>query len=70
MNGSAQEEIIKIGLEYPEGMAVDWVAHNIYWADSGTSKIEMSRLDGLHRKVLVWKDIHSPRAIALDPPSG
>ena len=70
MNGSGLEETIKVGLEYPEGIAVDWVAHNIYWADSGTSKIEMSRLNGSHRKVLVWKDIQSPRAIALDPPKG
>ena len=70
MNGSALEEMVKFGLEYPEGIAVDWVAHNIYWADSGTSMIEMARLDGSFRKVLVWKDIQSPRAIALDPPEG
>ena len=35
MNGSSAEHIIKFGLKYPEGMAVDWVAHNIYWTDTG-----------------------------------
>jgi low density lipoprotein receptor-related protein 5/6 len=70
MNGSQLEHIVEFGLEYPEGMAVDWVAHNIYWADTGTSRIEMTRLDGSSRKVLIWKNIENPRAIALDPPKG
>ena len=70
MNGSALEKVVEFGLEYPEGMAVDWVAHNIYWADAGTSRIEMARLDGTSRKVLIWRNVTNPRAIALDPPEG
>ncbi|XP_048242332.1 low-density lipoprotein receptor-related protein 6-like isoform X1 [Haliotis rufescens] len=70
MNGSALEHIIEFGLNYPEGMAVDWVAHNIYWADTGKNRIEMARLDGSSRKVLIWRDLNSPRALALDPPNG
>lgn len=70
MNGSANEQIIEFGLENPEGMAVDWVARNIYWADMGTKRIEMARLDGSSRKVLIWKDVESPRNIAVDPPQG
>ena len=70
MNGSALEHVVDFGLDYPEGMAVDWVAHNMYWADTGRRRIEMSRLDGTSRKVLVWKNGTSPRSIALDPPSG
>lgn len=69
MNGSAHEMVIRDGLEYPEGMAVDWVAHNLYWADTGTGRIEMSRMDGSSRRVLLWKDVQ-PRALALDPPKG
>ena len=70
MNGSALEHIIEFGLDYPEGMAVDWVAHNIYWADTGKNRIEMARLDGSSRKVLIWRDLENPRALALDPPNG
>ncbi|XP_064603510.1 low-density lipoprotein receptor-related protein 6-like isoform X2 [Liolophura sinensis] len=70
MNGSALEHIVEFGVEYPEGMAVDWVAHNIYWADMGTNRIEVCRLDGSARKVLIWKDLDNPRALALDPPNG
>ena len=70
MNGSSLEHVIEFGLAYPEGMAVDWVAHNLYWADTGAKRIEMARLDGTSRKVLVWENLRNPRAIALDPPQG
>jgi low density lipoprotein receptor-related protein 5/6 len=33
MNGSNVETIVRYGLEYPEGIAVDWVSKNIYWVD-------------------------------------
>lgn len=51
-------------------MAVDWIGRNLYWADEGTHRIEMSRLDGSSRKVLLWKDVHQPHSIALDPVNG
>jgi len=51
-------------------MAVDWVAHNIYWTDTGSKRIEVARLDGRSRKVLIWKDIDEPRSLALDPREG
>ena len=37
---------------------------------SGTTRIEMARLDGSQRRVLVWREIVNPRTIALDPPQG
>uniref|UniRef100_A0A3Q2QM79 Low density lipoprotein receptor-related protein 6 n=1 Tax=Fundulus heteroclitus TaxID=8078 RepID=A0A3Q2QM79_FUNHE len=67
MNGSALEHVVQFGLDYPEGMAVDWLGKNLYWADTGTNRIEVAKLDGQHRQVLVWKDLDSPRALALDP---
>lgn len=70
MNGSALEHVVEFGLDYPEGMAVDWLGKNLYWADTGTNRIEVSKLDGQHRQVLVWKDLDSPRALALDPAEG
>ena len=70
MNGSSLQSVIQFGLHNPEAMAVDWIAGNLYWSDEGTSRIEMSRLDGSSRKVLLWKDVMSPRSIALDPVNG
>lgn len=61
------EHIVEYGLDFPEGMAIDWVAQNIYWADTGARKIEVARLDGKGRRVLLWERIEDPRGIVLDP---
>lgn len=37
----------------------------IYFTDAGRRSIEVSELDGSNRKVLVWQDLESPRAIAI-----
>lgn len=69
VNGSTLERLVEFGLEVPNGLAIDWLAQNMYWTDSGTQRIEMSRLNGSSRKVIVWKDV-KPIAIAVDPPQG
>ena len=56
----------------PEGLAVDWIARKLYWTDCRdaeleTNRIEVANLDGSNRKVLFWKDLGPPRAIAVDP---
>lgn len=57
-------------LQNPDGLAVDWVAGNLYWCDKGTDTIEVSRLDGRHRRVLLREGLQEPRALALDPLAG
>ena len=37
----------------PDGLAVDWVGRNLYWCDKTTDTIEVSRLDGSNRLVLL-----------------
>ena len=66
------EDVVSVGLEKPEGLAVDWIAGKLYWTDCRdteweTSRIEVANLDGSNRKVLFWKDLGLPRAIAVDP---
>lgn len=70
MNGSSLQHIIQFGLDSPKSLALDWVAHNIYWSDTGKNRIEVARLDGSSRKALVWRGLNEPRALALDPPNG
>uniref|UniRef100_A0A8C3Y834 LDL receptor related protein 4 n=1 Tax=Catharus ustulatus TaxID=91951 RepID=A0A8C3Y834_CATUS len=53
------------GLLTTDGLAVDAVGRKIYWTDTGTNRIEVGNLDGSMRKVLVWQNLDSPRAIAL-----
>ena len=70
MNGSSLQPIVSMGLDDPEAIAVDWIARNLYWADLGTRRIEMARLDGSSRRVLLWEDLEHLKSIALDPANG
>ena len=64
------EVVIQYGLATPEGLAVDWIAGNIYWVESNLDQIEVAKLDGTLRTTLLAGDIEHPRAIALDPRDG
>lgn len=61
------ETVVENGLTAAEGLAVDWIAFNLYWVESNLDQIEVSRLDGSSRKTLITGNLSSPRAIALDP---
>lgn len=65
MDGSNQEDIVTVEVKNPDGIAIDWITRNLYWTDTGTDRIEVSRLNGTHRKVLIHEDLGEPRAIAL-----
>lgn len=56
---------LSVGLMTTDGLAVDAVGRKIYWTDTGTNRIEVANLDGSMRKILVWQNLDSPRAIAL-----
>ena len=70
LNGSQSEVVVDVGISYPDGLAVDWVADNIYWTDTFFARIECARLDGRHRKTLIWKNLTEPHSLALDPGKG
>ena len=57
INGSDIEKIVDLGLESPEGIAFDWIAHNLYWSDTITRRIEMIRIEGGSRKILLWQPL-------------
>ena len=59
--------MIGSGVAVVEALAVDWIGQNIYWADYVMQHIEVSRLDGKRRKILVNKNVTNPRALVLDP---
>jgi sugar lactone lactonase YvrE len=64
------ETVISQGLKTTDGLAVDWVTRNMYWTDTGRNTIEVARLDGTSRKVLVNNSLDEPRAIAVFPSKG
>ena len=39
--GTEKKNIIDTGLRRPQGLAVDWVAGNLFWTDSGNDVIEV-----------------------------
>lgn len=58
--------VITSGADLIEGLALDWVANNLYWVDSRLNTIEVARENGSNRMVLISKDIDQPRGIAID----
>lgn len=70
MNGTGHEDVIEFGIQNPTSLAVDWIAHNIYFSDMTTRRIEVARLDGYSRRVLIWRNISQPVGLVLDPGEG
>nr|CAI5860807.1 unnamed protein product [Callosobruchus analis] len=52
-------------IQDPDGIAVDWISQNIYWTDTGTDRIEVVRLQGGYRKVIIMDKLIDPRGIAV-----
>ena len=67
---SGQEILVNTEVDHPDGVAIDWLGRNLYWTDTGMDRIEVSRLNGSARKVLIADNLDEPRAISLDPGSG
>ena len=71
LNGILGEEtVVAREVDNPDGIAIDWVARNVYWTDTGTDRIEVARLNGTSRKVLISEKLDEPRSIVLDPMAG
>jgi len=47
------------------GIAVDWLADNLYWTDYSLNQVWMSRADGLFQKV-VARNLSGPCNIVID----
>ncbi|XP_052581109.1 low-density lipoprotein receptor-related protein 2 isoform X1 [Peromyscus californicus insignis] len=69
-NGTDQRVIHESGLSVTETVAVDWIGRNLYWTDYALETIEVSKIDGSHRTVLISKNVSNPRGLALDPRMG
>ena len=53
-----------------DGLAVDWIANNVYWSNPKDRIIELCRLTGSERFVVVAKDLKKPGALAVHPVRG
>uniref|UniRef100_G1Q4X7 LDL receptor related protein 1B n=1 Tax=Myotis lucifugus TaxID=59463 RepID=G1Q4X7_MYOLU len=60
-------------LDNVEGIAVDWIGHNLYWTNDGSRKtINVARLEkaAQSRKTLLEGEMSHPRGIVVDPVNG
>ena len=62
--------MIDSGITSIEDIAVDWLAHNIYWTDYHRNTIEMARVNGSSRLIIVYKNLYEPKSLVLDPAQG
>ena len=44
-----ETDVVTKDVDHPDGIAVDWVGRNLFWTDSGTDRIEVTRLEGSSR---------------------
>ena len=58
------------GLRIVDGIAVDWMAGNIYWADAGHDHIMVARIDGRDQKTIISAGLDEPRGLAVHPHFG
>lgn len=69
-DSSIVEDLVKINLHTPDGIAVDWINKKLYWTDTGVDMIEVSDFDGKNRLQLVTTNLEEPRAIVVHPSLG
>jgi integrin beta 2 len=68
IHGTDTEMVILSGIRNCEGIAIDWVARNLYWTDEELKTVSVARLDKTtYQCVLFNTDLSHPRAIALSP---
>ena len=63
-------QVVVQGLESEECVCVDWVAGNIYWLDPYYDIIEVARLNGSNRYVIVSGDMDKANGIVVNPLKG
>ncbi|XP_013411103.1 prolow-density lipoprotein receptor-related protein 1 [Lingula anatina] len=67
---TGRQTLVSDGISSVEGLAVDWIAENLYWTDSVLDVIHVSRLNGSFRRVLIASELDRPKAIVVHPVLG
>jgi low-density lipoprotein receptor-related protein 1 (alpha-2-macroglobulin receptor) len=68
-DGTGKETVLK-DLEGVNGLAIDWIAGNMYWGNPKDGFIEVAHLNGSSHYVLITEDLEKPMSLAVDPGRG
>lgn len=52
LDGSERQIIVNKNIIWPTGIAIDYPAKRIYWADPKASRVESVNMDGRHRHLI------------------
>ena len=69
-DGSGMKTVINESLGEVDGVAVDWIARNLYWTDGKLKTISVASLEGKYHLTLIKDDLDKPRAIVVHPRIG
>ena len=61
---------LDIEVNFPGGLAIDWLFKNIYWTDTVSDTINVANYDGTMTRTLVKEGLDEPRAVSLHPENG
>ncbi|KAG8332249.1 Low-density lipoprotein receptor- protein 1B [Homalodisca vitripennis] len=65
MNGEQRKVFVDSGLQWPNGLTIDYFNRKLYWCDAYLDKIERISLDGSERKVVFHgSDLDHPYGLA------
>jgi hypothetical protein len=67
LDGSAHQNVVSVGVETVEDLAVDWIGRHVYFTDSGRKHIVACDLHGTLCTVVISGQLGSPRAVAVYP---
>ena len=69
LNESRNNHIVQSGFSsHVGGIAIDWMTHNIYWSQQELGRIEVSRLDGSYKRIIVKEQSgKSVNRLKIDP---
>ena len=69
-NGTGFEVLFNDNIGVADGLTVDVAGRNLFWTSTSYNTIEVSKLDGSFRKILVWRNLDEPRDIIVDSEGG
>jgi low density lipoprotein receptor-related protein 5/6 len=57
LDGTHREVLVNTSIQWPNGLALDYIERKVYWADAKLDKIEVCNLNGSGRRVVLDKEV-------------